>query len=90
MKQAFTVAAVLASLASAELKQFRSGSISTSEAFQFGRFVARMRAPTKMGTVSAFFTYWTGAGGEPDSSWAGLEGTDMEWNEIDFEVVPSL
>lgn len=67
----FFVKAALAALVSAELKQFRSGSVTSAESFKFGKFRARMKAPNKLGTVSAFFTYWTGAGGEPDSSWVG-------------------
>ena len=38
-----------------------------------------MKACTKRGTVSTFFTYWEGPGW---SKWG--------WNEIDIEIVPSM
>lgn len=60
----YLMKSLLAALVSAELKQFRSGSMTSAESFRFGKFRARMKAPNKPGTVSAFFTYWTGAGGE--------------------------
>ena len=58
---------------------FKSGSVSTYEKFEYGKFVTRMKAPNRKGTVSSFFTYWDGPGFYPGG-----------WNEIDFEVVPSV
>ncbi len=59
--------------------QYRSGSVSSYEKFTYGKFVTRMKAPDKMGTVSSFFTYWDG----PDFK-------ASEWNELDIEIVPSV
>ena len=39
---------------------FRSGSVSTYEKFKYGKFVTRMKAPDRKGTVASFFTYWDG------------------------------
>ena len=58
---------------------FRSGSVSTFEKFQYGKFVTRMKAPDRKGTVSSFFTYWDG----PNFS-------TENWNELDMEIVPSV
>ena len=58
---------------------YRSGSVSSYEKFTYGKFVTRMKAPDKKGTVSSFFTYWDG----PDF-------TPSEWNELDIEIVPSV
>ena len=58
---------------------FKSGSVSTYDKFNYGKFVTRMKAPNKKGTVSSFFTYWDG----PDF-------TPTEWNEMDIEIVPSV
>lgn len=58
---------------------FKSGSVSTYEKFTYGKFVTRMKAPNKKGTVSSFFTYWDGPG-----FYAG------GWNELDVEIVPSI
>ena len=38
-----------------------------------------MKTPNKKGTVSSFYTYWDGPGFYPGG-----------WNEIDFNVVPSV
>ena len=57
---------------------FKSGSVSTYEKFTYGKFVTRMKAPDRKGTVSSFFTYWDG----PE-----MQGA---WNELDFEIVPSV
>jgi len=72
---------VLALVAIAELAiaDFRSGSVSSREHFTYGKFVARMKAPDKKGTVSSFFTYWDGPDFNP-----------VLWNELDFEIVPSV
>ena len=58
---------------------FRSGSVSTFEKFQYGKFVTRMKAPDRKGTVSSFFTYFDGPNFTPEG-----------WNEFDFEIVPSV
>lgn len=60
-------------------ESFRSGSVSSNELFTYGKFVTRMKAPDKKGTVSSFFTYW-------DSP----ENSIDDWNELDIEVVPSV
>ena len=57
---------------------FKSGSVSTYEKFTYGKFVTRMKAPNRLGTVSSFFTYWDGPGFYPGG-----------WNELDMEIVPS-
>ena len=58
---------------------FKSGSVSTYEKFTYGKFVTRMKAPDRKGTVSSFFTYWDGPGFYPGG-----------WNELDIEIVPSV
>ena len=58
---------------------FKSGSVSSYEKFTYGKFVTRMKAPDKKGTVSSFFTYWDG----PNFFTGG-------WNELDCEIVPSV
>ena len=58
---------------------FKSGSVSTYEKFNYGKFVTRMKAPDRKGTVASFFTYWDGPGFYPGG-----------WNEIDVEIVPSV
>jgi beta-glucanase (GH16 family) len=58
---------------------YQSGAVSTHEKFLYGKFVARMKAPDRKGTVASFFTYWDG----PNFSPAG-------WNELDIEIVPSV
>ena len=58
---------------------FKSGSVSTYEKFNYGKFITRMKAPDRKGTVSSFFTYWDGPG--------FYQGG---WNELDVEIVPSV
>ena len=58
---------------------FKSGSVSTYEKFTYGKFITRMKAPDRKGTVSSFFTYWDGPG--------FYQGG---WNELDVEIVPSV
>ena len=58
---------------------YKSGAVTGFEKFKYGKFIARMKAPNKLGTVSSFFTYWNG----PNFYEGG-------WNELDFEVVPSV
>ena len=61
------------------LGNYLSGELKTTETFQYGRFVTRMKSENREGTVASFFTYWTG----PDWSVG-------QWNEIDVEIVPSV
>jgi len=70
--------ALIASFAIAEAR-YKSGAVTGFEKFTYGRFVARMKAPNKKGTVSSFFTYWNGPNFTPTG-----------WNEIDVEIVPSV
>ena len=77
MKFAVSMLAVV-SVASAAAS-FKSGSVSSYEKFTYGKFVTRMKAPDRKGTVSSFFTYWDGPG-----FYAG------GWNELDIEVVPTM
>ena len=63
----------------AEATRYKSGAVTGSEKFQYGKFIARMKAPNKKGTVSSFFTYWNG----PNFYTGG-------WNELDYEIVPSV
>ena len=72
-------AACLLSVVSLAQANFRSGSVSTLEKFTHGKFVTRMKAPNRKGTVSSFFTYWDGPNFDP-----------AEWNELDIEIVPSV
>ena len=60
-------------------EHFRSGSVSTYEKFRYGKFVTRMKAPDRKGTVASFFTYWDGPNFDPRG-----------WNELDMEIVPSV
>ena len=75
----FAIALVAAVSAFAEAAEFKSGAVTGFEKFTYGKFVTRMRAPDKKGTVSSFFTYWNG----PDFYPGG-------WNELDIEIVPSV
>ena len=77
MKFAIAIIAAISSLA--EAYQFKSGAVTGSEKFTYGKFVTRMKAPNKKGTVASFFTYWNGPDFEPQF-----------WNELDFEIVPSV
>ena len=58
---------------------YRSGSVSSYEKFKYGKFVTRMKAPDRKGTVASFFTYWDGPGFFPGG-----------WNELDIEIAPSM
>ena len=71
-------ASLLAAVVVGEV-DFRSGSVSTYEKFRYGKFVTRMKAPDRKGTVASFFTYWDGPNFDP-----------LEWNELDMEIVPSV
>lgn len=72
-------ASVLLAVIGVANANFRSGSVSSFEKFTYGKFVTRMKAPNKLGTVSSFFTYWDGPNFTPS-----------EWNELDIEIVPSV
>jgi len=78
MKFAVSMLAVVG-VANAVPASFKSGSVSTYEKFTYGKFVTRMKAPDRKGTVSSFFTYWDGPAFYPGG-----------WNEIDVEIVPSV
>ena len=71
--------ALLMAMGVAEAADFRSGAVSTHEQFQYGKFVTRMKAPDRKGTVASFFTYWDGHDFMPHG-----------WNELNFEIVPSV
>ena len=58
---------------------WKSGSVSTYDKYTYGKFRASMKAPNKKGTVSSFYTFWDGPGFYTGG-----------WNEIDFNVVPSV
>ena len=74
----FTIALITA-FAVAEAQHFKSGAVTGFEKFTYGKFLTRMRAPNKKGTVSSFFTYWNGPNFYPGG-----------WNELDIEIVPSV
>jgi beta-glucanase (GH16 family) len=71
--------ALIAFASVAEAMRYKSGAVTGYEKFTYGKFITRMKAPNKKGTVSSFFTYWNG----PDFYPGG-------WNELDVEVVPSV
>jgi hypothetical protein len=73
------ITALIAVAGVAEATRFKSGAVTGYEKFTYGKFITRMKAPNKKGTVSSFFTYWNG----PDFYPGG-------WNEIDVEIVPSV
>ena len=59
--------------------RYKSGAVTGFEKFTYGKFIARIKAPNKKGTVSSFFTYWNGPNFYPGG-----------WNELDVEIVPSV
>lgn len=71
--------AALISVVGVASANYKSGSVSTYEKFNYGKFITRMKTPDKKGTVSSFFTYWDGPG--------FYQGG---WNELDVEIVPSV
>ena len=71
--------ALIAAFGVAEATRYKSGAVTGFEKFTYGKFIARIKAPNKKGTVSSFFTYWNG----PDFFVGG-------WNELDVEIVPSV
>ena len=75
----FTISLIVAVSSFAEASQFKSGAVTGSEKFTYGKFISRMKAPNKKGTVASFFTYWDG----PEFFPGG-------WNELDIEIVPSV
>lgn len=64
-------------IAGAAQANYLSGEVRSQEWFQYGKFVAKMQNPGKMGTVQSFFTYTA-------QDWP------HGWNEIDVEIVPSV
>ena len=72
-------AATILAMATIASASYKSGEIKTREVFKFGKFVAKIKAPNKAGTCTSFFTYWNGPGWTPQG-----------WNELDFEIVPSV
>ena len=70
---------MIAFASAAEAMRYKSGAVTGYEKFTYGKFITRMKAPNKKGTVSSFFTYWNG----PDFYPGG-------WNELDVEIVPSV
>ena len=73
-----SIAILLVAVAEAN---YRSGEVRSTEEFLYGRFSTRMQGSAKMGTVTSFFTYWTGDNGKWSKS---------NWNELDVELVPSI
>ena len=69
-------AAITAIVATAQA-DYLSGEVRSQEWFKYGKFVARMKNPGKMGTVQSMFTY-------TDMDWP------VSQNEIDVEIVPSI
>ena len=70
-------AACVVALAGVAQANYLSGEVRSQEWFTYGKFVAKMQNPGKMGTVQSFFTYTA-------QDWP------TGWNEIDVEVVPSV
>ena len=75
----FTIALIASVAAFAEASQFKSGAVTGFEKFTYGKFITRMKAPNKKGTVASFFTYWNGPNFYPGG-----------WNELDVEIVPTV
>ena len=71
--------ALVAAVSVAEAARYKSGAVTGFEKFTYGKFITRMKAPNKLGTVSSFFTYWNGPNFYPGG-----------WNELDVEIVPSV
>ena len=71
--------ALVAVVGVAEATRYKSGAVTGYEKFTYGKFITRMKAPNKKGTVSSFFTYWNGPGFYTGG-----------WNELDVEIVPSV
>ena len=72
------ITALIAAFAVGEAR-YKSGAVTGFEKFTYGKFIARIKAPNKKGTVSSFFTYWNGPNFYPGG-----------WNELDVEIVPSV
>jgi len=70
-----SVALLFATVASAN--DYLSGEVRSQERFLYGKFRTRMAAPNVKGTVTSFFTY-------------AVEDWPHRWNELDFEIVPSV
>ena len=71
------LAAAIVAIVGAAQANYLSGEVRSQEWFTYGKFVARMQNPGKMGTVQSFFTYTA-------QDWP------HGWNEIDVELVPSV
>lgn len=50
-------AATLLTLAGVAQANYLSGEVRSQEWFHYGKFVAKVQNPGKMGTVQSFFTY---------------------------------
>ena len=70
-------AAAIVALAGAAQANYLSGEVRSQDWFKYGKFVAKMQNPGKMGTVQSLFTYTA-------QDWP------HGWNEIDVEIVPSV
>ena len=71
--------ALVAVVGVAEATRYKSGAVTGYEKFTYGKFITRMKAPNKKGTVTSFYTFWDGPGFYTGG-----------WNEIDFNLVPSV
>ena len=50
-------AAAITAIVAVAQANYLSGEVRSQEWFTYGKFVARMQNPGKMGTVQSFFTY---------------------------------
>ena len=71
------LAATVIAVAGVAQANYLSGEVRSQEWFTYGKFVAKMQNPGKLGTVQSFFTYTA-------QDWP------HGWNEIDVEIVPSV
>ncbi len=53
--------------------EYKGAEYRTKEAYTYGRFEVRMKAPNREGMLASFFTYW--------------DGGESTWNEIDIEIM---
>ena len=47
------------------INRWVSGEVISKEKFKYGRYITKIKAPNKLGTCTAFFTYWMGNEFEP-------------------------
>ena len=73
----FTKAIAIVALASFTDATYLSGEVKTLKTCTYEKFVAKMRAPNKLGACTSFFTYWDGP-----------KCYAERWNKIDVEIVP--